>query len=141
MDQPGQKGAPGHLGCPGAAWSVAYIGSGQLPIRVVLAIGSGQLPIAESVPVLVLMGSGQLPIARVLLLMGSGQLPMALTDSTAGAAAENAKAPAKATEAAIFLNMWVPQYESEIRFGKLQSQHQPLLTYIVKLLAQRLSSI
>jgi hypothetical protein len=111
-------------------------------------IGSGQLPMAERLPWLELMGSGQLPMDSVVP-MGSGQLPMALTDRTAGAAAEKASAPAKATEAAIFLNMWVPQYESETRFGYITKRALALVdihckmacTETVKHLVQRLSGI
>lgn len=58
--------------------------------------------------------------------IGSGQLPMALTDelestadaaeTTAGAATDKVSAPAKATDAAIFLNMLYPN-ASRIRYG------------------------
>ena len=58
--------------------------------------------------------------------IGSGQLPMALTEvlestagaaeTTAGAATVNARAPANATEAAIFLNIVFPN-ASRIRYG------------------------
>ncbi|MNP76299.1 hypothetical protein D3C76_1735090 [compost metagenome] len=64
------------------------------------------------------MGSGQLPIVVLFTSwtrIGSGQLPMATevpalsaiepADRTAGAAAENARAPAKTAAAAIFFNM------------------------------------
>lgn len=76
-----------------------YIGSGQLPI-VGRNMGSGQLPIAWGA----LIGSGQLPIATVEDSTGAA-------DTTAGAANAKATAPAMATEAAIFFNMDVPQYE------------------------------
>ena len=89
--------------------SIPYMGSGQLPMEDVVYVGS-----------LDLVGSDTL--AR----MGSGQLPMALTEelestdeaaeTTAGAATVKAKAPANATEAAIFLNIVFPN-ASRIRYG------------------------
>jgi hypothetical protein len=63
--------------------------------------------------------------AVVVDLIGSGQLPIALTEpesaaaaaeTTAGAATVKARAPAKATEAAIFLNILFPN-ASRIRYG------------------------
>ncbi|MFK4637923.1 hypothetical protein ABIA52_000812 [Paenarthrobacter histidinolovorans] len=57
--------------------------------------------------------------------IGSGQLPMALTveesaaeaaETTAGAATVTVSAPAKATDAKIFLNMMYPN-ASRIRYG------------------------
>lgn len=62
--------------------------------------------------------------------MGSGQLPIALTlpestveaaETTAGAATVSVSAPAKAAEAIIFLNMIVPQCESD----SLRKLHGP----------------
>lgn len=81
------------------------MGSGQLPIAWETRMGSGQLPIAWEI----LIGSGQLPmLSTVLTVFAAGA-----AETTAGAAAENARAPAKATAAAIFFNIIFPQCESD----------------------------
>jgi hypothetical protein len=89
------------------ALRLIYIGSGQLPMDDVVYVVSPDLV----GPVVELIGSGQLPIA-----LTGPESAAAAAETTAGAATVKARAPAKATEAAIFLNIMFPN-ASRIRYG------------------------
>jgi hypothetical protein len=96
------------------------MGLGQFPVYVVYEVSLVSVLVSVLLsPFLSLvdMGLGQLPVATAVPEL-SAREP---ADSTAGAAAENARAPARRAAVTNFLNMLVPQYESD----SLQSQHCP----------------
>ncbi|MCU1547276.1 MAG: hypothetical protein JWO29_227 [Arthrobacter sp.] len=112
-----------------------YIGSGQLPTLGCADMGSGQFPTAWAARI----GSGQLPTAVMPVLSAAEP-----ADSTAGAAAERARAPAIRALAAIFFNIEflnMSRGPSQVSISLVDIHCKMVSTGTVKHLVQKMSGI